>query len=340
MDFMELMNSAEYDFLRTHPRLGKRIMLLGVSGSYGYGTDREGSDVDFRGVTLNLPSDLIGLTRFEQYEDVRTDTVIYSFVKLIHLLLNCNPNTIEILGLDEDQYLICSPLGQKLLDHRELFLSKRAAASFGYYADAQLRRLQNAMARETLSQPSREEHILRSVSHALEDFNRRHASREKNRIRLYLDRAQTSGLETEIFLDASFEHYPLRNYNELMNTLNCVIRDYDKIGKRNHKKDENHLNKHAMHLIRLFMMGIDILEKAEIHTRRSGDDRTLLLRIRNGAYMKGGVLVPEFYEIVSDYEKRFEEAGKRSLLPDAPDMERVERFVEEVNQYAIREDCE
>ena len=56
--------------------------------------------------------------------------------------------------------------------------------------------------------------------------------------------------------------------------------------------------------------------------------------------MKGGVLVPEFYEIVSDYEKRFEEAGKRSLLPDAPDMERVERFVEEVNQYAIREDCE
>ena len=80
MDFMELMNSAEYDFLRTHPRLGKRIMLLGVSGSYGYGTDREGSDVDFRGVTLNLPSDLIGLTRFEQYEDVRTDTVIYSFV--------------------------------------------------------------------------------------------------------------------------------------------------------------------------------------------------------------------------------------------------------------------
>ena len=141
MDFMELMNSAEYDFLRTHPRLGKRIMLLGVSGSYGYGTDREGSDVDFRGVTLHLPSDLIGLTRFEQYEDVRTDTVIYSFVKLIHLLLNCNPNTIEILGLDEDQYLICSPLGQKLLDHRELFLSKRAAASFGYYADAQLRRL-------------------------------------------------------------------------------------------------------------------------------------------------------------------------------------------------------
>ena len=171
MDFKALLNTSEYDFLRTNPRLGSRIMLLGVSGSYGYGTNREGSDIDFRGVTLNLPSDLIGLTSFDQYEDANTDTVIYSFNKLVNLLLNCNPNTIEILGLDDDQYVIKTPVGQELLSHRQLFLSKRAAASFGHYADAQLRRLQNAIARDTLSQPSREEHILKSVNHALDDFN-------------------------------------------------------------------------------------------------------------------------------------------------------------------------
>ena len=138
-------------------------MLLGVSGSYGYGTNREGSDIDLRGVTLNLPSDLIGLSTFDQYEDPSTDTVIYSFQKLVKLLLNCNPNTIEILGLDDEQYVIKTAVGQELLDHRRLFLSKRAAASFGHYADAQLRRLQNAIARDTLSQPSREEHISDSV---------------------------------------------------------------------------------------------------------------------------------------------------------------------------------
>ena len=98
MDFRMLLDTKEYEFLRTNPRLGSRIMLLGVSGSYGYGTNREGSDIDFRGVTLNLPSDLIGLTSFDQYEDAGTDTVIYSFNKLVSLLLNCNPNTIEILG--------------------------------------------------------------------------------------------------------------------------------------------------------------------------------------------------------------------------------------------------
>ena len=332
------MNTTEYDFLRTNPRLGSRIMLLGVSGSYGYGTNREGSDVDFRGVTLNLPSDLIGLTSFDQYEDSDTDTVIFSFNKVISLLLNCNPNTIEILGLDEDQYLIKSSLGQELLDHSDLFLTKRAAASFGHYADAQLRRLQNAIARDTLTQPDREEHIMKSVRHAMEDFIRRHEEWDRGSARIYIDEAETEGLETEIFLDASFEHVPLRTYNDLMSTMNSVVRDYDKIGKRNHKKDDNHLNKHAMHLVRLFMMGIDILEKAEIRTHRPITDLNLLNSIRNGNYMKDGVLTPEFYEIVSDYERRFEEAKRGSCLPDNPDMDRVGTFVESINRHAIMKD--
>lgn len=335
MDFKALLNTSEYDFLRTNPRLGSHIMLLGVSGSYGYGTNREGSDIDFRGVTLNLPSDLIGLASFDQYEDAMTDTVIYSFNKLVSLLLNCNPNTIEILGLDDDQYVIRSGEGQELLEHRQLFLSKRAAASFGHYADAQLRRLQNAIARDTLPQPSREEHILKSVSHALDEFNRRQIEQYRTDAKLYIDAAETEGLEKEIFLDADFHHYPLRRYNDMMNTLHTVIRDYDKIGNRNHKKDDNHLNKHAMHLVRLFMMGIDILEKGEIRTHRPESDLQLLRSIRNGDYMQENILMPAFYEIVADYERRFQEAEKNSILPDNPDMEAVGSFVESINRRVV-----
>ena len=335
MDFKALMNTKEYDFLRTEPRLGDRIMLLGVSGSYGYGTNREGSDVDFRGVTLNMPSDLIGLTSFEQFEDTGTDTVIYSFNKLISLLLNCNPNTIEILGLND--YLIISPEGQDLLDNREIFLSKRAAMSFGHYADAQLRRLQNAVARDSMSQPEREKHILNSVRHSKGDFERKHEEWNKGNVSIYADKAETEGLETEMFLDASFQHVPLRHYNELMNSLISVVRDYDKLGKRNHKKDDNHLNKHAMHLIRLFMMGIDILEDHEIRTRRTGDDLKLLCSIRNGEYMQEGLFTSAFYEILEEYERKFEEAEKRSTLPDNPDMARIEEFVEKINRRVVLE---
>jgi hypothetical protein len=121
IDFKQLMNTSKYDFLRENERLGKRIILLGLGGSFAYGTSNQNSDIDFRGITLNMVSDLIGLTNFEQYEDVNTDTVIYSFNKIVKLLLECNPNTCEILGLNENDYLIKTKLGQELLDKKWLF---------------------------------------------------------------------------------------------------------------------------------------------------------------------------------------------------------------------------
>ena len=335
MDFKSLLNSTEYDFLRTNERLGDRIMLLGLGGSYAYGTNNEGSDIDFRGVTLMMPSDLLGMTEFEQYVDEKTDTVIYGFNKLVKLLLDCNPNTCEMLGLDEDQYLIRSSLGQELIDNSKLFLSKRAIKSFGGYADAQLRRLQNAIARDTLPQSDREKHILKSVMNSLDDFNRRYDTKDQEGIRLYIDQSDNPEFDTEIFVDANYKHFPLRDYTDLWGTMRTVVRDYDKIGKRNKKKDDNHLNKHAMHLIRLFMMAIDILEKEEIRTHRM-DDLPLLIAIRKGEYMQeDGTFSDAFYEILEEYERKLDEAAAKTKLPDNPDMEKVGKFVERINRYAV-----
>ncbi len=335
MDFKKIMMGPEYDFLRTNPRLGGRIILLGLGGSYAYGTSNENSDIDFRGVTLPLRSDLLGMTAFEQYEDSATDTVIYSFRKMVKLLLECNPNTCEILGLDEEQYLIKTGIGQELIDNSSLFLSKRAVKSFGGYAGAQLRRLQNAIARDSMPQTERERHILNSVQNTLEDFQSRYGNFEYGTVHLYLDQAVTAGMDTEIFVDASQTHMPLRDYQKMFSALNNVIRDYDKIGKRNKKKDDNHLNKHAMHLIRLFLMAIDILEQGQIKTHRV-DDRKLLLDIRSGVFLKeDGTFDEEFYRILGEYEMRLKSAAQNSVLPEQPDMDKVEAFVESVNQRAL-----
>lgn len=335
MDFRKLINTREYDFLREHPRLGSRIILLGLGGSYAYGTDNDDSDIDLRGITLNLPSDLLGLTEFEQYEDRHTDTVIYSFNKIVRLFLECNPNTIELLGLDEEQYLIKTALGQELLEHKDLFLSKRAAKSFGGYASAQLRRLQNAIARDSMPQPEKEQHIYNSVKNALEDFRRKNELFDKGNIHIYIDKAENPELQSEIFIDAEYRHLPLRDYQNMLNAMINVVRDYDKIGKRNRKKDDDHLNKHAMHLIRLFMMAIDILEKGEIITHRK-EDADLLRSIRRGDFQKEDKTFSDaFYQLLADYENRLEGAVQRSVLPDNPDMEKVERFVEYVNRRAI-----
>lgn len=335
LDFRNVIQGKEYDFLRTHPRLGRRIMLLGLGGSYAYGTSQEGSDIDFRGVTLQLSSDLIGMTGFEQYEDRKTDTVIYGFNKIIRLLLECNPNTCEILGLDDDQYLIQSELGRELIANRGLFLSKRAIQSFGGYAEAQLRRLQNALARDSMAQSEREAHILKSVRNAMEDFNRRYRANERGSIHIYIDKAENPELDTEIFVDAAYQHMPLRDYNNMLGAMRSVVNDYEKIGKRNKKKDDAHLNKHAMHLIRLFMMAVDILETGEICTHRK-EDAGLLMKIRRGGFRQpDGAFSPEFYEILEMYGHRLEKAAQITRLPENPDMERVAAYVERVNRLVV-----
>ncbi len=340
MDVKKLAMEPEYEFLRTNKRLGSRVMLLGLGGSYAYGTNNENSDIDLRGVTLPLRSDLLGLTRFEQYEDGNTDTVVYSFNKMVKLLLECNPNTCEILGLDENQYLIKTAIGQELVDNSGLFLSKRAAKSFGGYASAQLRRLQNAIARGGMPQREKERHILNSVQNALEGFQAKYGEFAYGNVRLYVDQAVTPDMDTEIFVDASQTHMPLRDYQKMFEALHNVVRDYDKIGKRNKKKDSGHLNKHAMHLIRLFMMAIDILEQGEIRTHRV-DGLDVLLKIRAGGFQnEDGTFDGEFYQMLGEYESRLEMAEKHSVLPDHPDMGKVGAFVESVNQRAIEEEWE
>jgi len=46
----------------------------------------------------------------------------------------------------------------------------------------------------------------------------------------------------------------------------------------------------------------------------------------------------EFYDILSDYENRLVIATQKTVLPDNPDMEKVEQFVEYVNRKAIEGD--
>ena len=85
-EYSTILEREEYRFIKENKYLGKNVILLGLAGSYSYGTNNENSDIDVRGVTLNQKSDLIGLTEFEQYVDADTDTTIYSFNKLVTLL--------------------------------------------------------------------------------------------------------------------------------------------------------------------------------------------------------------------------------------------------------------
>ena len=335
LDYRTILDSKEYDFIKNDEHLGKHVILLGLAGSYSYGTNIEGSDIDVRGITLNRKSDLIGLTEYEQYVDGNTDTVIYAFNKIITLLLSCNPNTIELLGMKPEHYLYLNDMGRMILDNRKLFLSKRAVQSFGGYADAQLRRLQNALARDSFPQSEKEQHIYNSVKNAMHGFNASYHAFENGSMEIFIDKAVNPELETEIFVNANLRHYPLRDYCSMWSTMANVIRDYEKIGKRNKKKDDLHLNKHAMHLIRLFLMTLDILEKGEINTFRE-KEHDLLMDIRFGKFQKAdGTFDESFYDMLSEYEKRLQYASVNTELPDEPDIKKVQELVMTINERVI-----
>lgn len=331
----EMVADVDYDFLRTNEHLGGNIIFLTLGGSYSYGTNIETSDVDVRGCALNSPSDLIGLTNFEQVVHTETDTTIYSFNKLVSLLLNCNPNTIEMLGCKPEHYFLMTDIGQSMIDNRKLFLSKRAAHSFGGYATQQLRRLENALARDRLSQARKEEHILNSMKNAVKAFESRYTTFENGSIILYTADSPREDLDREIFADIHIDKYPVREFNSIMNDLTNLIGTYEKLNHRNHKKDDNHLNKHAMHLIRLYLICLDILEHEDIVTYR-GQDRDLLMSIRTGAYQnEDGTYRQEFFDMVSEYEKRLSYAKENTNLPDHPNIRLVEEFVMDVNGRSL-----
>ena len=334
-EIKDLVSGSSYDFLRTNEHLKNRIIFLTLGGSYAYGTNVETSDVDVRGCALNSRSDLIGLSNFEQVVNTETDTTVYSFNKLVSLLLNCNPNTIEMLGCKAEHYFFVTDIGREMINNRRLFLSQRAVNSFGGYANQQLRRLENALARDKMSQARKEEHILKSMQSSVRAFEGRYTKFEHGSIVLYTADSQKPDLDREIFADIHIDKYPAREFNSVINDLTNVIGTYEKLNHRNHKKDDDHLNKHAMHLIRLYLMCLDILEKEDVITYRE-NDHDILMSIRAGAYQnEDGTYRQEFFDMVTEFEKRLAYAKKNTSLPRNPDMRKVEDFVMSVNLRSI-----
>ena len=329
-----LYEDERYKFLREKP-LGDNIILLGLGGSYAYGTNNENSDIDVRGVATHSAEDILTRKGFEQVVNEETDTTVYSLEKIVSLLSNCNPNTIEILGLEPWQYFYVTDIGQALIDNRNMFLSKRAIHSFGGYASSQLRRLENRAAR-TMEQSKREEFILRSIENAKYTFPTKFFGYPEDAIKLYIDKAVNPDYDTEIFMDVNLKHYPLRDYKSMWSEMIAIVKEYAKIGARNRKAIERgKLGKHMMHLVRLYLMCFDILEKGEIITYRA-KEHDFLMDIRNGKYLDDeDHPLPEFYDIVDDLESKLEYWKEHTELPTNPDYDRINKFLAEANWETV-----
>jgi len=88
------------------------------------------------------------------------------------------------------------------------------------------------------------------------------------------------------------------------------------------------------------IISMDILEKEEIITCRI-KEHELLMSIRNWEYLDENRQPKEaFYELLQDYEKRFEYAKKNTALPDIPDYKKIDEFKMYVNEKIIKGEIE
>lgn len=331
MDVQKLLQMPEYEFLH---HLERPVLFMTLGGSYAYGTNREGSDIDVRGCVLNRPEELLGLSKFDAFADRNTDTTIYGFNKLISMLIDCNPSTMELLFCKPEHYFMVSNEGHFLLDSRNLFLSQRAIYSFGGYANRMLRQLRTFLADHDPTPDEREEEFFRTAQHMIEGCQYRYTGIPSGTFSLYLDKARDPGKNMEVFLDVHADHVSLREINSVLNELGSTRESYEKLCKRNTKKDEVHLNKHIMHLCRLYLMIFDILEKGQFSTYREAD-HNFLMDVRNGKFLQNGVLTEEFEELLVAYEKRLQYDKQNTSLPEQPDIKKIEELMVEINRKAV-----
>lgn len=292
-----------------------------VSGSIAYGTDLPSSDIDIRGVYMNSLGQLLGTdNKPGVIEKKDPDMAIYSFLKIVSLLSNCNPNVIELLGTREEDQLYVNNIGQALLDNKEMFLSKKAYYSFGGYAVSQLRRLENGMhsTDDEISDEKRLEQLVEALEFMGQSRQEILPNDKINIIHFF------KGYDdNEAVMDIMARKIKVKSFINLAKEIENTCANFDKINHRNRKKDDTKLFKHAMHLMRLYYMAIDILKNREINTYRE-KEHDYLMSIRNGE-----VSMESIFKTQKKLEEKLYDAYNNSKLPESVDKKKIDAFINE-----------
>lgn len=124
------------------------VLLTGIVGSTAYGLDHEGSDIDRLGVYAAPTGGWHGLTPptindLTWVSESKPDVVMHEALKMVSLLLACNPSVTELLWLPDALYEVRLPFGADLIGLRRSFLSAgKVRDSYLRYAEQQFKRLE------------------------------------------------------------------------------------------------------------------------------------------------------------------------------------------------------
>jgi predicted nucleotidyltransferase len=349
----------------------KRAIFIGLSGSHGYGLNRPESDYDYRGVFIAPKRYYLGFDSIEQKDsgwdepgiftfiDNNQDTVIYELRKVLHLLAGTNPNVLELLWLTNYPFL--SDVGQHLINHRDLFLSKKVKHTYSGYAFAQIKKMETH--RKWLLNPPTKKPIpsdfgIVDETHLIKD--------ELNAFLEYLYILIRGKIE---FLEESEELYKLLTADidfkgvlkqyalsddalEYTQNLTHSRKDFIQLLQKSQsyqialrewkayiswqenrnparaemEKKSGYDLKHGMHCIRLLRSGLEILKNGRIivDRRLAGDADDLQ------AVLRGDYNYEQLMKMTEDLVKEMDVFYHQSSLPHRPDLEKINNLCMEL----------
>jgi uncharacterized protein len=352
----------------------QRTILLSISGSQAYRLNTPTSDQDYKGVCVGLKKHYLGFEKFEQKDggwsdesgefaflDGVKDIVIYELRKYMQLAIENNPNILELLWQDPEDYRVITPVGQKLINNRQAFLCTKAKHSFSGYAFSQLKRIE--MHRKWLLNPVEK-------APTPEEFGivgiQPMSKEQMNAFLEFLyviiqDRIAFSEIEEEFaaFLEqrvdfkGALKQYPLEpdvlgyvkkltnssdNFIHLLHATQnyqAAMRAYQNYQqwKANRNPMRSALEakvgydaKHAMHCMRLLHMGIEILkEGVVIVNREKAGDAPLLRSVRNCEYSYEQIMA-----MATESQAELETLYRTSALPKTVDRSAMSELCEEL----------
>lgn len=344
--------------------LPERTIYLARHGSHCYGTSTPESDEDFRGVAIPPKEYFFGFIKhFHEFIRKQPDAVIFEIRKFFGLATDCNPNVIEILFVDSSDIIYMTKLGEKLLAHRDLFISRAAKERFLGYAKGQLHRIKNH--RRWLFEPLKE-HPKRSdfgLPEKLSIPNDQWLA-VNSQLRKQLDTwrpdfepfsepqqiyLQTRVAETLAEMNITSTNEWMCAARKLGYSDNFILllqkeKEYDaRVSDWNNyqgwKQSRNPKRaaleakygydcKHAMHLVRLCKMAKEILLEGKVIVKRP--DAEELLAIRNGAWS-----YEQLIEYADKIQAEIKDAYFKSPLPTSPDRNKIDLLCQSIIEESL-----
>jgi uncharacterized protein len=347
-------------------RTSKMLLLDCISGSRAYGLNTPQSDTDLKGVYIQPKATYYGLEFSEQVNNETNDEVYYELRRFVQLLLNSNPNILELLFSPADCILYRHPVMDML--QPELFLSKQCKQAFAGYAQTQIRKAQGlnkkilnplSEVRKTvldfcyvvhqqgsvtlsawLKQNAKlqEDCGLVRIDHMKDLYALYHNSQLKDG---YLRGIVSGGDANDVSLSPVAKGIlPLAVMSFNKDGYSKYCKDYREywewVKVRNEVRYENTLEhgrnydaKNMMHTFRLLNTAAEIATEKRVNVRRP--EREFLLRIRAGEFT-----YDDLVKMANEKLQEIDALYEKSDLPEEPDRQSAERILVSMREQLYR----